>query len=106
MTTTFYPPFLGARLMSTLDHLTSGRVGCNLVTSHNVRTAQNYGLDEQIEHDTRYEMADEWIRLVKALWDSWEPDAVEFNEETGVFANHEKVHHVDFQVAGMPHVDH
>jgi FMN-dependent oxidoreductase (nitrilotriacetate monooxygenase family) len=97
MTTTFYPPFLGARLMSTFDLLTHGRVGANLVTSHNVRTAQNYGLDEQIEHDIRYEMADEWVRLVKALWDSWDPGAAVMDEETGVFADHNRVHHIDFK---------
>jgi FMN-dependent oxidoreductase (nitrilotriacetate monooxygenase family) len=96
LTTTFYPPYLAARLMSTLDHLAAGRVGCNLVTSHNVRTAQNYGLDEQIEHDLRYEMADEWVRLVTALWDSWEPDAAVMDEETGVFADPTKVHHINF----------
>jgi len=96
-TTTFYPPYLAARLMATLDHLTNGRVGANLVTSHNLRTAQNYGMDDQIEHDVRYEMADEWIRCVRALWDSWEPGAVVMDEITGVFADASKVHRADFQ---------
>jgi FMN-dependent oxidoreductase (nitrilotriacetate monooxygenase family) len=96
LTTTFYPPFLGARLLTTLDHLTVGRVGANLVTSHNPRTAQNYGLDEQFEHDVRYEMADEWVEVVKALWDTWEPGAVSMDESTGVFVDYRKVHRADF----------
>jgi FMN-dependent oxidoreductase (nitrilotriacetate monooxygenase family) len=97
VTSTFYPPFLAARLMSTLDSLTDGRAGANIVTSHNLRTAQNYGLDEQIEHDLRYEMADEWIRAVRALWNSWEPGAVIMDEQSGVFADASKVHHADFK---------
>ncbi|MCW2604682.1 MAG: dibenzothiophene desulfurization enzyme [Pseudonocardiales bacterium] len=97
MTSTFYPPFLAARLLSTLDSLTDGRAGANLVTGHNLRTAQNFGLDEQIEHDVRYEMADEWVRVVRALWDTWEPGAVVLDEERGIFADHTKVHLADFK---------
>jgi len=94
--TTFYPPYLAARLMVTLDHLTNGRVGINLVTASPHAAAQNYGLDKHYEHDLRYKMADEWIRCVKALWDTWEPGAVVMDEETGVFADHTKVHTADF----------
>jgi FMN-dependent oxidoreductase (nitrilotriacetate monooxygenase family) len=97
VTSTFYPPYLAARLMTTLDHLTDGRVGANIVTSHNIRTAQNYGLDEQPEHDLRYKMADEWMQAVNALWNTWEPDAVVMDEESGVFADHTKVHYADFK---------
>ncbi|MCW2602453.1 MAG: dibenzothiophene desulfurization enzyme [Pseudonocardiales bacterium] len=97
VTSTFYPPYLAARLISTLDHLTNGRTGANVVTSHNQRTAQNYGLDEQPEHDLRYEMADEWLTVVKALWNSWEPGALVMDEETGLFADHTKVHSIDFK---------
>jgi FMN-dependent oxidoreductase (nitrilotriacetate monooxygenase family) len=96
VTSTFYPPYLAARLMTTLDHLTSGRVGANIVTSHNQRTAQNYGLDEQPEHDLRYQMADEWMQAVTALWNTWEPDAVVMDEQAGVFADHTKVHYANF----------
>jgi FMN-dependent oxidoreductase (nitrilotriacetate monooxygenase family) len=95
--TTFYPPFLAARLFSTLDHLTEGRVGLNLVTASPHQAAQNYGLTQHVEHDERYAMADEWVRAVKALWDSWEPDAVLADEQKGVFADHTKVHTVDFE---------
>ncbi|MCF7549999.1 NtaA/DmoA family FMN-dependent monooxygenase [Pseudonocardia sp. WMMC193] len=97
VTTTFYPPFLAARLFSTLDHLSAGRIGANLVTSHNVRTAQNYGLREQIEHDERYAMADEWVEVCNRLWASWEPDAVRADPDAGIYADHTKVHPIDFE---------
>ena len=87
MTTGFYPPYLAARLGASLDHLTKGRVGLNLVTAHNDRTAQNFGLDRHYEHDLRYEIADEWIRVVDALWRSWEPGAVVDDPEAGGYAD-------------------
>jgi FMN-dependent oxidoreductase (nitrilotriacetate monooxygenase family) len=96
MTTAFYPPYLAARLAATLDHLTKGRVGLNLVTAHNDRSAQNYGLDRHYEHDLRYEMADEWIELVGQLWESWAPGAVVGDQESGVFVDPAKVRPVDF----------
>jgi FMN-dependent oxidoreductase (nitrilotriacetate monooxygenase family) len=97
MPTTFYPPFLGARLGATLDHLTHGRLGLNLVTAHNDRAAQNFGLEKHYEHDLRYEMADEWIVLAKQLWASWDADAVLADNETGVFADPAKVHPIHFE---------
>src|SRR6267154_5561890 len=96
ITTAFYPPFLAARLGATLDHLTKGRVGLNLVTAHNDRSAQNYGLDRHYEHDLRYEMADEWIELVGQLWESWAPGAVVGDQESGVFVDPAKVRPVNF----------
>ncbi len=92
MTTAFYPPYLGARLAATLDHLTRGRAGINLVTAHNDRAAQNFGLDRHHEHDTRYEMAGEWIEVADKLWASWQPGAVRADREAGVFADVSKVH--------------
>ncbi len=97
VTTTFYPPFLAARLGTTLDHLTDGRVGLNLVTASGHRAAQNYGLDRHIEHDLRYRMADEWMQVVSALWESWEPGAVIADTETGVYADYSKVHPINFE---------
>lgn len=97
VTTSFHPPYMAARTGATIDHLTDGRSGLNLVTSHNVRTAQNFGHDEMFDHDERYRMADEWIDLVKRLWNSWEPDAVVMDEERGVFADGAKVHPIDFR---------
>jgi FMN-dependent oxidoreductase (nitrilotriacetate monooxygenase family) len=94
--TSFYPPFMAARLFRTLDHVTEGRVGLNLVTSSPHAAAQNYGYEKLFEHDLRYEMADEWMTLVEELWNSWEPDAVVLDEESGYFADPEKVHYVNF----------
>jgi FMN-dependent oxidoreductase (nitrilotriacetate monooxygenase family) len=95
--TSFYPPYLAARLATSLDNLTDGRFGFNLVTGSAHAAAQNYGLDKHYDHDLRYEMADEWVDCVKALWDTWEPGALVMDEETGVFADHTKVHYADFK---------
>lgn len=97
VTTSFYPPFLAARLGTTLDHLTEGRVGLNLVTASGHRAAQNYGLPKHIEHDQRYRMADEWMQVVSQLWESWEPGAVLGDSETGIYADFSKVHPIHFE---------
>ena len=91
MATSFYPPFLGARLAATLNQLTHGRVGLNLVTAHNDLAAQNFGLDRHYEHDLRYEMADEWIDVAKKLWASWEEDAIVADPQSGTFIDPAKV---------------
>ena len=96
LTTSFYPPFIAARLAATLDHLTAGRVGLNLVTAHNDRTAQNFGLEKHYEHDLRYEMADEWMQVVSGLWGSWNDGAVLADPQTGVYADGSKVAPIDF----------
>jgi FMN-dependent oxidoreductase (nitrilotriacetate monooxygenase family) len=95
--TSFYPPFLAARLFSTLDHLTNGRVGVNLVTSSPHAAAQNYGYEQHFEHDLRYAMADDWMCAVNALWDTWDPDALVLDEESGVFADHTKVRYANYE---------
>jgi FMN-dependent oxidoreductase (nitrilotriacetate monooxygenase family) len=97
MSTTFYPPFMLARVSSTIDHIARGRFGWNIVSSAEDRAAQNFGLDEMPEHDLRYDMADEYFDLVCQLWDSWEPDAVVMDRESGVYADYGKVHTVDFE---------
>lgn len=97
MSTIQYPPFLGARLMTTLDHLTEGRVGVNVVTSVTHRVAQNFGLDAHMAHAERYEMAIEWMDAVSALWESWEPDAVLVDTDEPRYADHTKVHPIDFE---------
>jgi FMN-dependent oxidoreductase (nitrilotriacetate monooxygenase family) len=96
MATSFYHPFQAARLGATLDHLTRGRVGLNLVTGSAHRSAQNFGYDEHFEHDHRYAMADEWMEVVDALWNSWEPDAVIADEERGIYTDFTKVHPINF----------
>ncbi len=95
VSTSFYPPFLLARLIATLDLMSKGRVGCNFVTSTSARAAQNFGLDDHIEHDLRYEMADEFVDVVAKLWSSWDADAVMMDREAGVFVDHEKVRPID-----------
>lgn len=96
MSTSFYPPFLLARLCSTVDHIARGRFGWNVVTSAEDRAAQNFGLDELYEHDERYARASEYLELCSKLWESWEPDAIERDHLTGTYANYKKVHTVDF----------
>jgi FMN-dependent oxidoreductase (nitrilotriacetate monooxygenase family) len=95
--TPFYPPYTAARLGTTLDQVTNGRVGLNLVTASSHRSAQNYGLDQHYEHDKRYEMADEWIDCVNQLWDSWEPGSVVMDENSRMVVDYTKVHTVNFE---------
>jgi FMN-dependent oxidoreductase (nitrilotriacetate monooxygenase family) len=97
MSTSFYPPFMLARLCSTLDHIAKGRFGWNIVTSGEDGSAQNFGMDKLTEHDLRYDIADEYLDLVCQLWDSWEPGAVVVDRETGTYADHRKVHTIDFE---------
>jgi len=97
VTTSFYPPFMAARLGVTLDHLTNGRVGLNLVTASGHRAAQNFGLEKHLQHDLRYEMADEWMEVVNRLWSSWEPDAVVADPMEGFFADASKVQPIEFE---------
>jgi FMN-dependent oxidoreductase (nitrilotriacetate monooxygenase family) len=68
-----------------------------VVTSGEDRAAQNYGMDHLPEHDLRYDMADEYVDLVTQLWDSWDPDAVVMNRDSGVYADHTKVHALNFE---------
>ncbi|MDH4146941.1 MAG: LLM class flavin-dependent oxidoreductase [Acidimicrobiia bacterium] len=102
-------PFVFARQMSTLDHLTGGRVAWNIVTSHLPNAASNLGLDRLPAHDERYDRADDYLEAVYKLWEgSWEEDAVVCDRNTGVYADPAKVHPVDhhgpyYDVAG-PHL--
>jgi long-chain alkane monooxygenase len=106
---TYEPPFAHARRMSTVDHLTKGRVGWNVVTSYLDNAARNFGLDGQIAHDDRYERAEEYLDVCYRLWEeSWEDGAVLRDRERGIFTDPEKVHYIDhdgryFRVAG-PHL--
>jgi FMN-dependent oxidoreductase (nitrilotriacetate monooxygenase family) len=97
MSTTFYPPFMLARLCSTLDHIARGRFGWNVVTSGEDGSAQNFGMDKLTEHDLRYDIADEYMDLVLQLWDSWDADAVVLDRETGTYADHTKVREINFE---------
>ncbi|WP_072806277.1 NtaA/DmoA family FMN-dependent monooxygenase [Rhodococcoides yunnanense] len=97
MSTIQYPPFLAARSMVTLDHLTRGRVGMNVVTSVTHRVAQNFGYDKHFEHSERYAMAEEWMDIVSQLWESWEPDALVHDQLEPRYADHTKVKTIDFE---------
>jgi FMN-dependent oxidoreductase (nitrilotriacetate monooxygenase family) len=97
ISTSFYPPYLLARLMATLDLMSKGRIGCNFVTSTAARAAQNFGHEDHIEHDLRYEMADEFVEVVSKLWSSWEEGAIVDDPEAGVFVDPEKVHAINFK---------
>jgi len=89
---TYEPPFLFARRMSTLDHLTGGRIGWNIVTGYLDSAAKAIGLDAVAAHDDRYDLADEYMQLVYRLWEeSWDDDAVVFDRTRGVYALPEKV---------------
>ena len=87
-----YPPFLLARLVNSLDHVTEGRMGWNCVTGSNDGAAQNYGRDKQYPHDERYDIADEFADVVTRLWEAWEPDAVVLDRDAPMFADGTKVH--------------
>jgi FMN-dependent oxidoreductase (nitrilotriacetate monooxygenase family) len=95
--TTYYTPFHVARTFATLDHLTGGRAAWNIVTSVNDSEAQNFGLDQVIGHDERYDRADEFLEATTALWDSWEDDALVLDRVGGQFADPAKVHQLDFK---------
>ena len=97
LSTTFYPPFLLARLMTTLDHLSRGRMAWNVVTSYKVEEALNFGYQELLDHDQRYDRADEYMALCEQLWSSWESDAVVMDTGTNTFADPAKVRPIDFQ---------
>ena len=92
---TYMHPYYVARHVASLDHVTGGRMALNLVTSARRSDAANFGFDELMEHDQRYERADEFIDVLKGLWSTIEPDAIVLDRETGTFADPEKVHYLD-----------
>src|SRR5215470_4767921 len=96
MSTLAYPPFMLARLCSTLDSICRGRFGWNIVTSGEDLAAQNFGLDKLPPRQARYDMADEYVDLCRKLWGSWDKDAVVVDRETGAYADHTKVRPINF----------
>jgi len=92
---TYEAPYLFARRMSTLDHLSRGRVGWNIVTGYLDSAAKAIGLSQQVEHDRRYDQADEYLEVLYKLWEgSWEDDAVINDRQQRIYAQPEKVHKV------------
>ncbi|EMR07294.1 Nitrilotriacetate monooxygenase component A [Bhargavaea cecembensis DSE10] len=96
--TSYEHPYSFARKMSTLDHLTNGRIGWNIVTSYLNSAAVNLGLDRQISHDERYEIAEEYLEVCYKLWESsWEDDAVIRDAEKNLYTDPEKVHDIQHE---------
>ena len=94
--TTFSAPYNLARTFASLDHISGGRAGWNIVTSSDPESGKNFGLDE-VEHDRRYEIADEFVEVMTGLWDSWESDAVIADVETGQYVVPDKVHYLNHE---------
>ncbi|WNI18042.1 LLM class flavin-dependent oxidoreductase [Actinacidiphila sp. ITFR-21] len=105
MSTTYNEPYNLARQMSSLDWISNGRVGWNIVTTGGGGAAANFGLAEHPEHDERYRRAVEFVTVACKLWESWDPDAVVADRSTGIYVDPAKVHPIDhhgdvFRVAG------
>lgn len=94
--TTYSDPYNVARATATIDHLSAGRVGLNIVTGKNVEAARNFGRDQHWDNDRRYDWAAEYIQVLQLLWDSWEDEARVADPETGQFVDSDRVHSIDF----------
>ena len=88
-------PYNVARFFASLDHISKGRASWNVVTSAMEEEARNFGRDGNIDHALRYERAAEYLDIVKALWDSWEDEALLIDKESGYFADPAKVHAIN-----------
>ncbi|GAB7002654.1 LLM class flavin-dependent oxidoreductase [Nocardioides sp. AN3] len=95
LTTSYNEPFNVARRLSSLDHISGGRAGWNVVTSGDAGTAGNYSRDEHFDYPTRYGRALEHVRVAQGLWDSYEADALPRDRERGVFLDPTKLHRLD-----------
>lgn len=95
--TTYYEPFHVARVFATLDLMTGGRAAWNVVTSVNDGEAQNMGQHQHLDHDTRYDRADEFLEVVLGHWDTWEDGSIVTDRNRDIFAIPEKVHRLDYE---------
>jgi FMN-dependent oxidoreductase (nitrilotriacetate monooxygenase family) len=103
--TTYNEPYHLARKFASLDHLSGGRAGWNIVTSAAAEEARNFNRAARPDHELRYERATEFLDVVTKLWDSWEDDALVIDQAAGIFADTDKIHTLDhvgehFQVSG------
>jgi FMN-dependent oxidoreductase (nitrilotriacetate monooxygenase family) len=103
--TTFMHPYYLARLFNSLDHVTGGRIAFNVITSTRRSDYANYGYDDLVDHDERYDRMEEFIDLCRALWNAVEPDTMLWDYETGQVGDPTKVHDVEhrgrfFKVSG------
>ncbi|MGD9603674.1 MAG: LLM class flavin-dependent oxidoreductase [Gammaproteobacteria bacterium] len=96
--TTYYPPYHTAKVFSTLDHLTDGRVGWNVVTSYLADANANFGIDAMVPHDERYDRAEEYMEVCYQLWEhSWEERAMVRNARRDVLIDPARVHQIDYR---------
>ncbi len=95
ISTTYAQPYVLARALATLDHLSGGRAAWNIVTSFQEGEARNFGLTEQLSREERYERADEFLEVVTKLWNSWEDGALVRDRQTPLFADPARVHRID-----------
>ncbi|GAA2438009.1 LLM class flavin-dependent oxidoreductase [Streptomyces lavendulocolor] len=95
VSTTFNEPYSTARAFASLDHLSGGRAGWNIVTSGSVDEARNFGRDEHLEHGLRYERAREFVDVAVKLWDSWDDDAIVLDRAAGIYADTDRVRPID-----------
>ncbi|MBL4721614.1 MAG: NtaA/DmoA family FMN-dependent monooxygenase, partial [Alphaproteobacteria bacterium] len=103
--TTYTEPYNLVRQFSSLDHMSGGRVGWNIVTSWSAPAARNFGDSSQVSHSDRYARAEEFLQVAKGLWDSWADDAVVDDRESGLYAHAERIRPIEhegeyYQVAG------
>lgn len=91
ISTSFSEPYNVARLLASLDHISRGRAGWNVVTTQSDRAAENFGLEALPDHAARYARADEFVRVVRGLWDSWADDALVIDKRSGVFLDTDRV---------------
>jgi FMN-dependent oxidoreductase (nitrilotriacetate monooxygenase family) len=93
--TTYYEPYHVARVFATLDLMLGGRAAWNVVTSLNNSEALNFSQTEHLEHDLRYDRADEFLQVVLGHWNTWDNDAIKLDRASGIFADPKKVHRLD-----------
>jgi N-acetyl-S-(2-succino)cysteine monooxygenase len=97
VSTSFSEPFNVARVFGSIDHISGGRAAWNVVTSSNPKAALNFNLDEHIEHELRYARANEFVDVVRGLWDCWEDGAIVADKATGRYIDAEKVRPLNHQ---------
>lgn len=105
VSTSFSEPFNVARIFSSIDHFSGGRAAWNVVTSSNPKAALNFNRDAHLEHEFRYQRANEFVDVVRGLWDCWDDGAIIADKATGRFIDESKIRTLDhkgrfFQVRG------
>jgi len=110
VSTSFSEPFAVARTFQSLQHLSHGRVAWNVVTSSSDKAALNFSMERHYEHDKRYEIASEFVDVVRGLWNTWDDGAVVKCKQTGVYVDPAKVRRLDhkgryFQVRGPLNIE-